>query len=84
MPSDEDKETLEALRKEAQEAKAELLGRGGVRLGGVGLGTSEHGGTEASRGTLKMPEGMTLVQMRAWKKARNDELARLDAEKEKE
>ena len=81
MPSDEDKETLEALRREAQDAEAKLLKRGGPKLGGVNLGKGEYGGTETSRGTLKMPEGMTLAQIRAWKKARDKELARLDDEK---
>ena len=81
MSRDEDKETLEALRREAQEAEAKLLKRGGPRLGGVSLGKSEYGGTEAPRGTLKMPEGMTLAQIRAWKKARDADLARLEAEK---
>ena len=81
MPSNEDKETLEALRKEAQEAEAKLLGSGGVKLRGVSLGKSEHSGTDAPRGTLKMPEGMSLSQIRAWKEARDKELARLAAEK---
>ena len=73
MPTDREK--LEQLFRETG-------GRGRVGEVGRPLGKSEYFGEETSRGILAMPEGMSLPQIRAWKKARDKELARLEAEKE--